>query len=89
LNHFATEFQTQGLELDLGILLWGYDFRFENGQWVNYYQDRRLKNPYQIRENSYRVLFTRGRDGTVIVIPNNATLDNTYDLFLSLGSQLK
>lgn len=85
LNHFATEFQTQGLELDLGILLWGYDFRFENGQWVNYYQDRRLKNPYQIRENSYRVLLTRGRDGTVIVIPNDPTLDNTYDLFVSLG----
>jgi hypothetical protein len=85
LNHFATEFQTQGLELDLGILLWGYDFRFENGQWVNYYQDRRLKNPYQIRENSYRVLLTRGRDGTVIVIPNDPILDNTYDLLVSLG----
>jgi hypothetical protein len=85
LNHFATEFQTQGLELDLGVLLWGYDFRFENGQWINYYQDRRLKNPYQIRENSYRVLLTRGRDGTIIAIPNDPKLDNTFDLFMSLG----
>ncbi|WP_088086549.1 DNA/RNA helicase domain-containing protein [Bacillus sp. OV166] len=85
LNHYATEFQTQRLELDLGILLWGYDFRIENGQWVNYYQDRRLKNPYQIRKNSYRVLLTRGRDGTILVIPNDPRLDDTYDLFVSLG----
>ncbi|MBP1950058.1 DNA/RNA helicase domain-containing protein [Virgibacillus litoralis] len=85
LNYAATEFQTQGLELDLGILCWGYDLQFVNDKWVNSHQDNRLKDPFQIRINSYRVLLTRGRDGTIIYIPDDRKLDSIHNLFLSLG----
>ena len=46
----------------------------ENGRWTNrkargYRHSARVKNPFQLRLNSYPVLLTRGRDGTVVFIP--------------------
>jgi hypothetical protein len=71
LDTVATEFSAQGLELDLAILAWGSDFLRVEGKWstaragkTNYARD-----PFRLRQNVYRVLLTRGRDGSVIFLP--------------------
>jgi Uncharacterized conserved protein (DUF2075) len=71
LQTVATEFASQGLELDLPIVCWGDDLYREAGVWK--VAERRLRgsyrNPDQLRINSYRVLLTRGRDGLVVFVP--------------------
>jgi len=39
----------------------------------------------QLRRNAYRVLLTRGRDGTVIYVPRERAFDDTYRYLVSLG----
>lgn len=67
LEYAATEFQTQGLELDMVILYWGKDLVYDNNTWKFNYLKQGVKNPYQMKLNAYRVLLTRGRDGVIIV----------------------
>ncbi len=71
LQTVATEFQSQGLELDLPIVCWGDDLYREGGRWI--VAKRKLqegyRNPDQLRLNSYRVLLTRGRDGFIVYVP--------------------
>ncbi len=74
LRSVATEFAAQGLELDLAILGWGNDFLREDGRWTNrlarkHKHPELVKDPLQLRRNAYRVLLTRGRDGTVVFVP--------------------
>jgi hypothetical protein len=76
----VTEFGAQGLELDAVLLAWGTDLMLTNGRWSNArasgYQDRRrVRNPFQLRLNAYRVLLTRGRDATVAFVPALAELN--------------
>ncbi|MFK4392269.1 hypothetical protein CN563_24755 [Bacillus sp. AFS026049] len=85
LSYAATEFDSQGLELDLTIVCWGYDLRWSGRQWHNHFTHHSLKNPNQIRLNCYRVLLTRGRDGTILYIPDDRLLDSTYTLFKEIG----
>ena len=66
----VTEFQCQGLELDLPILCWGDDLGWE-GAWQSRRVTRAARDSHQLRLNSYRVLMTRGRDGLVIWVPPN------------------
>jgi Uncharacterized conserved protein (DUF2075) len=66
LEYAATEFQVQGLELDMAIVYWGGDLRWENGGWGYSNLKRGAKDPYQMKLNAYRVLLTRGRDGIII-----------------------
>ena len=33
--------------------------------------------------NAYRVLLTRGRDATIIYVPDKPTLKDTWDLFIN------
>ena len=66
----VTEFQCQGLELDLPILCWGDDLGWE-GAWQSRRVTRDARDSHQLRLNSYRVLMTRGRDGLVIWVPPN------------------
>ena len=54
----------------------------ENERWSNAHAKRHaraahVKDPFQLRLNAYRVLLTRGRDGTVIFLPPLAQLDYT------------
>lgn len=65
-----TEFQCQGLELDLPIVCWGDDMRWE-GNWRSYVRAGGARDAHQLRLNSYRVLLTRGRDGFIIFLPEN------------------
>ena len=57
----ATEFQAQGLELDAALLAWGTDFvrlddAWSNGNAKGYMRGVRLRDPFQLRLNAYRVL---------------------------------
>ena len=63
----VTEFGCQGLELDIPVVAWGEDLRWDRGSW-SYSPVRRrfpLHDPAGIVTNVYRVLLTRGRDGVI------------------------
>lgn len=86
----VTEFGAQGLELDAALLAWGTDFVWTDGSWSNrrargYKKGAKVKDPFQLRLNAYRVLLTRGRDGTVVFVPPLAELDQTYDYLIAAG----
>lgn len=65
----TTEFQCQGLELDLAVVCWGDDLEWSDG-WVDRRKTRGAADSHRLRLNSYRVLLSRGRDGLVIYIPS-------------------
>ncbi len=83
LEDVATEFQVQGLELDWTCLVWDGDLRFSGetwthhsfigDRWTNIHKDDR--RAYLV--NAYRVLLTRARQGTVIVVPPGDANDPT------------
>ena len=71
LEHVATEFHVQGLELDWVCVTWDADFRcsskgwghysFRGNRWLNINKEERK----QYLKNAYRVLLTRARQGMV------------------------
>ena len=90
LESVATEFGAQGLELDQSLLAWGSDFIRINGEWSNddarsYKKGTVVKSPIELRKNAYRVLLTRGRDGSVIFLPNDEKLNETHRYLLDAG----
>lgn len=90
LDRCVTEYGAQGLELDAVLLAWGTDLMLERGTWTNrlagrYAQSSDVKDPFQLRLNAYRVLLTRGRDATVVFVPELDTLDETHDYLTSSG----
>ncbi|MFM7423727.1 MAG: DNA/RNA helicase domain-containing protein, partial [Elainella sp.] len=84
LERCVTEFGCQGLELDLPIVGWGDDLRWD-GEWRSSVRQRQAKNPLRLRLNSYRVLLTRGRDGLIVFVPPEAKMDCTYKALQSAG----
>jgi hypothetical protein len=90
LDRVATEFSAQGLELDLAVLAWGTDFIRKENVWTNvhargYQKGARVVNPLMLRRNAYRVLLTRGRDGTVVFVPPDERLSETAEHLLCCG----
>jgi hypothetical protein len=90
LGDCVTEFGAQGLELDATLLAWGTDLLVEGGRWSNayargYQKRKQVKNPLQLRINSYRVLLTRGRDACVVFVPPMLLLDETSDYLVRAG----
>lgn len=99
LEDVATEFQVQGLELDWSCVVWDGDLRhgidgwsqhsFVGDRWTRIHKaDRKT---YLV--NAYRVLLTRARQGTVIVVPRGDETDPTrspdfYDPVFRLLSQI-
>ena len=87
LEAVASEFETQGLELDYAIIAWDADLRIENGRWTHNKISNRLSPPNWSRirsesnikylTNAYRVLLTRARQGFIIYIPEGVTDDAT------------
>ncbi|WP_019227437.1 DNA/RNA helicase domain-containing protein [Sedimentibacter sp. B4] len=87
LEAVASEFETQGLELDYAIVAWDADLRIENGQWQYYKMSTRMNPPNwsPIRSannitylvNAYRVLLTRARQGFIIYLPEGVDYDLT------------
>jgi len=87
LNSVATEFQCQGLELDLPIVCWGDDLLWEDN-WKTFSKRSKAKDPHTLRLNSYRVLLSRGRDGMVIFVPPIKKLDSTYEFLVKCGLKI-
>ena len=88
LDAVATEFAAQGLELDMALLAWGTDFAREGGQWTNRHArgtQGKVHDPLALRRNSYRVLLTRGRDGTVVFVPPVDELGETLRYLEACG----
>lgn len=100
LEEAATEFYTQGLELDYTLVCWEADLRllnnkwqflkFKGSKWVNI--NKSIDKRYRL--NAYRVLLTRARKGMVIYIPRGSEKDNTrnpnfyngiYNYYKNLG----
>lgn len=83
----VTEFQCQGLELDLPIVCWSDDHVWTGSRWfVKPVRARQpLRDPERIRQNAYRVLLTRGRDGLVVFVPPVPALDATEHALLAAG----
>ena len=89
----VTEFGAQGLELDATLLAWGTDLVRDSGTWSNanargYRKGAKVRDPFQLRVNAYRVLLTRGRDACVVFVPSVAELDETYGYFAEAGFRL-
>lgn len=100
LEDVATEFQTQGLELDWVCVTWDADFRFSKNEWQHWsfrgskWQHIRQLERQKYQKNAYRVLLTRARQGMVIVIPPGDETDptripefynETYDYLSNIG----
>jgi hypothetical protein len=88
----VTEFQAQGLELDMGLLAWGTDYIRKDDVWSDRNARKyrpsgrtRPRDPFQMRQNAYRVLLTRGRDGTIVFVPPLRELDETWEHLLASG----
>jgi hypothetical protein len=83
LEDVATEFQVQGLELDWTCVVWDGDLRHSGDSWSHhsFVGDRWTKIHKDDRRaylvNAYRVLLTRARQGTVIVVPEGDAADPT------------
>lgn len=83
LEDVATEFQVQGLELDWTCVVWDGDLRHAGDAWTHhsFVGDRWTKVHKVDRRaylvNAYRVLLTRARQGTVIVVPEGYEADPT------------
>jgi hypothetical protein len=89
LDSAATEFQCQGLELDLPIVGWGVDLHWNGQTWQSPPQRRsQAHDPHLLRLNSYRVLLTRGRDGAVLYVPDGgAPFDADHAALRSAGAK--
>jgi hypothetical protein len=84
LETVATEFEIQGLELDLAGLCWGGDLVWDrlSKSWHplqlsgNKWKDVKESRAIYI-QNKYRVLMTRAREGLVIWVPEGDSSDPT------------
>jgi hypothetical protein len=88
LETVATEFSSQGLELDAALFAWGCDLRVNNSSWtmdMSRGTKKPVKDPLQMRKNVYRVLLTRGRDATVVFVPRHEALHATYKWLIACG----
>jgi hypothetical protein len=81
----ATEFDSQGLELDFPLICWGDDFWWEDGWRTKLSRRAKAKDPHQLRVNSYRVLLSRGRDGFLVWVPPEVALDPTFAALVQAG----
>lgn len=68
------------------ILAWGDDLAWSSSAWKSKPQARSTARcPHQLRINSYRVLLSRGRDGIIIFVPPDNSMDATAEAFLAAG----
>lgn len=82
----VSEFDCQGLEVDMPIVGWGTDMLWEGSGWSKFKENESVDsdaNTYRV--NSYRVLLTRGRDGFIAFVPDESRFDSTYDVLVQVG----
>ena len=75
-----TEFDCQSLEIDMPIVGWGNDAKWVDGHWDFKGTD---DEKVTYRNNSYRVLLTRGREGFIVYIPQGC--DDIAAIFERVG----
>ncbi len=90
LTKVCSVYGDQGLELDCPIVVFGGGYVRQNGKWIargsRYDRDvEKYKDPDSIVENNFRVLLTRARTEMILLIPNDALLDETYQYFIDMG----
>jgi hypothetical protein len=91
LQDCVTEFGAQGLELDASLVAWGSDLRRVDGAWNSSLAARyqrgiaTVRDAHQLRVNSYRVLLTRGREASVLFLPEVVEMDETADYLAESG----
>jgi hypothetical protein len=84
LETFATEYDCQGLELDVVGLAWGGDFLRHASQWRarrfagHQWQIVRGAEEQRYILNTYRVLLTRARYETIIWVPPGSAADDPF-----------
>jgi Uncharacterized conserved protein (DUF2075) len=84
LETYATEYDCQGLELDLVGLAWGGDFIRRDGAWLprRFAGDRwltvRSADETRFIRNTYRVLMTRARYETIIWVPRGSPAEDPF-----------
>ena len=85
----VTEFQVQGLEVDLPIVCWGENFLWTGTEWWRRPARARFpqQDPAQLLVNGYRVLLTRGRDALLIWLPPDSEFDLTEQALLAAGAK--
>lgn len=81
-----SEFQCQGLEIDMAIIGWGEDMLWNEKErkWEKFDKNNERDSSYRI--NSYRVLLTRGRDGFIIYVPEELPL--VYEVLVEAGMEI-
>jgi hypothetical protein len=90
----ATEFGSQGLELDHCLVVWGTDFIRSGDSWSielskKYTKRSGVKDAANLRRNAYRVLLTRGREGCLVCLPECLQeLDETYEFLMQSGCEV-
>lgn len=82
LNVTISEFDCQGLEVDMPIIGWGDDIKWGGTEWI---PSGSTQDDKDYRINSYRVLLTRGRDGFIVFIPPVADMDIIEKVFKDAG----
>lgn len=88
LNIAISEFDCQGLEIDMPIIGWGVDMLWNGNNWDKFKKDEGIDSESNIyRKNSYRVLLTRGRDGFIVFIPDDPRFKSTFEILLNSGLQ--
>ena len=88
LNIAISEFDCQGLEIDMPIIGWGIDMLWNGNNWDKFKKDEGIDSESNIyRKNSYRVLLTRGRDGFIVFIPDEPRFNPTFEILLNSGLQ--
>lgn len=88
LEKVATEFQCQGLEIDMPIVGWDSDMMWNGVCWERYKKNEAEDSDANVyRKNSYRVLLTRGRDGFVVFVPPVKDMDGVYEVLLKAGME--
>ena len=75
-----TEFDCQGLEIDMPIIGWGEDAKWIDGKWQFVGKD---SEKVTYRNNSYRVLLTLGREGFIVYIPEGR--NDIVEIFIIPG----
>ncbi len=86
----VSEFGCQGLELDYAITCWGNGLTWTGAEWrqVDGKRKRAAVDRDRLRLNAYRVLLTRGRDGTCVFVPTDPArlMDATYEALVRAGA---
>ena len=82
LETFATEYDCQGLELDVAGLAWGGDLLWSRNGWrtrrfVGHAWQERTKDAHYVI-NKYRVLMTRARYETILWVPRGSLREDPF-----------